>query len=453
MNQTLTWLSGCRCAPRASPTAARPRTASLSTRRRLLADRAVDALLWVASFAAGTAAAPKTGVARHRARSSRAWPPPVRQAPGPTVFIPGIDAGHRLGGHLFRADGDVVSPLAPVYADTLPTVAERRSKPCSPPSGGDRMSTSRLLGGGVVFDPANGIERRARDIYVRDGRIVELRPDERAGRHEYDASGMVVMAGGIDMHSHIGGGKINLARLLMPEDHRACAPATAAGNPLELRILRRVHARHARHRLPLRRDGLHGRIRARDDRVERAPYAPGNGRHADHRSRRLRDARQRRTVPAACSRKATDFERIRDYIGWTINATKALGVKVVNPGGISAFKFNQRSLDVDEAHVHYDITPRQVLQRARAVADRTRRAASAAHSCEQPGRAGQHRIDARHDRCARRPARSPHAHPVPQLRQRRAAQVFFGGARVSRMRSTRIRTSRSTSARSCSARP
>jgi formylmethanofuran dehydrogenase subunit A len=56
-----------------------------------------------------------------------------------------------------------------------------------------------------------------------------------------------------------------------------------------------------------------------------------------------------------------DFERIRDYAAWTIHATKALGVKVVNPGGISAFKFNQRKLDVDEAHVHWGVTPRQVL--------------------------------------------------------------------------------------------
>ncbi|MFP3607937.1 formylmethanofuran dehydrogenase subunit A, partial [Paraburkholderia sp. SIMBA_053] len=43
------------------------------------------------------------------------------------------------------------------------------------------------------------------------------------------------------------------------------------------------------------------------------------------------------------------------------HATRALGVKVVNPGGISAFKFNQRSLDVDEHHTHYGITPRDVL--------------------------------------------------------------------------------------------
>jgi formylmethanofuran dehydrogenase subunit A len=57
-----------------------------------------------------------------------------------------------------------------------------------------------------------------------------------------------------------------------------------------------------------------------------------------------------------------DFERVRDYVGWTMHASRALGVKVVNPGGISAFKFNQRSLDVDEAHTHYGITPRDVLR-------------------------------------------------------------------------------------------
>ncbi|HET6719231.1 MAG TPA: formylmethanofuran dehydrogenase subunit A, partial [Rhodocyclaceae bacterium] len=56
-----------------------------------------------------------------------------------------------------------------------------------------------------------------------------------------------------------------------------------------------------------------------------------------------------------------DFERIRDYVGWTINATRAMGVKVVNPGGISAFKFNQRKLDVDEDHVHWRVTPRRVV--------------------------------------------------------------------------------------------
>jgi formylmethanofuran dehydrogenase subunit A len=54
-------------------------------------------------------------------------------------------------------------------------------------------------------------------------------------------------------------------------------------------------------------------------------------------------------------------QRLRDYVGWVIHATKAMGVKVVNPAGISAFKFNQRKLDVDEPHVFWQVTPRQVI--------------------------------------------------------------------------------------------
>jgi formylmethanofuran dehydrogenase subunit A len=59
--------------------------------------------------------------------------------------------------------------------------------------------------------------------------------------------------------------------------------------------------------------------------------------------------------------RGAEPQRLRDYVGWVVQATRALGVKVVNPAGISAFKFNQRRLDVDEPHVHWQVTPRQVV--------------------------------------------------------------------------------------------
>ena len=59
--------------------------------------------------------------------------------------------------------------------------------------------------------------------------------------------------------------------------------------------------------------------------------------------------------------RGAEPQRLRDYVGWVVHATKALGVKVVNPAGISAFKFNQRRLDVDERHAHWGVTPRQVV--------------------------------------------------------------------------------------------
>jgi formylmethanofuran dehydrogenase subunit A len=94
--------------------------------------------------------------------------------------------------------------------------------------------SSIRIRGGRVYDPSNGVDGEVRDIGVRDGRIVALDPQEPVAQ-EIDASGCIVMAGGIDMHSHIGGGKMNLARLLLPEDHRSnFAPAAMGGNPLEL---------------------------------------------------------------------------------------------------------------------------------------------------------------------------------------------------------------------------
>jgi len=57
-----------------------------------------------------------------------------------------------------------------------------------------------------------------------------------------------------------------------------------------------------------------------------------------------------------------DQKAINDYVGWTIKSAQAIGVKVVNPGGISAFKFNQRTLDLDEQGPHYDVKPRDILK-------------------------------------------------------------------------------------------
>ncbi|HEY5138512.1 MAG TPA: formylmethanofuran dehydrogenase subunit A, partial [Methylococcales bacterium] len=76
------------------------------------------------------------------------------------------------------------------------------------------------LTGGTVYDPANGVDGRQQDIYIQDGRIVNKPAVTIQVDKEYDLKGKVVMSGAIDMHTHIGGGKGNIARTLLPEDHR-----------------------------------------------------------------------------------------------------------------------------------------------------------------------------------------------------------------------------------------
>ncbi|MEK8029699.1 formylmethanofuran dehydrogenase subunit A [Ideonella sp. DXS29W] len=220
------------------------------------------------------------------------------------------------------------------------------------------MSSVRLRGGRVV-DPAHGVNLDQRDIVWRDGRIVP--PDDQPVDHEIDATGCVIMAGGIDMHTHIGGGKVNLARMLLPEDHRARGnPLAPPENPLEW---------------PSCGGCTPGTLATGYRYVEMgytAAFEPAmmacNARHThmemgdtpilDHGAYVMLGNDELFLRMLA---EGWDHERIRDYTAWTIRATKAMGVKVVNPGGISAFKFNQRRLDVDEEHTHWRITPRQVV--------------------------------------------------------------------------------------------
>src|SRR4051812_23026221 len=77
------------------------------------------------------------------------------------------------------------------------------------------------IAGGTVYDPANGLDGVVKDIWVQDGKVGEAPadPDARPDR-VIDAAGLVVMPGGVDMHAHIAGPKVNLARKMRPEDKR-----------------------------------------------------------------------------------------------------------------------------------------------------------------------------------------------------------------------------------------
>ncbi len=217
------------------------------------------------------------------------------------------------------------------------------------------MRTTALVNARVI-DPANGIDNERRDLYIRDGRIVT--PPARDEQVETIVlAGRITMAGGIDLHTHIGGGKVNLSRLLLPEDHRDNAPAT---NPLEL---------------PSAGGCVPGTLHTGYRYAEMgytAAFEPAmvfaNARHAhmemgdvpivDHGAYVMLGNDE---LLLEMLSRGEDFERIRDYVGFVVDASKSMGVKVVNPGGISAFKFNQRKLDVDEAHARWGVTPRQIV--------------------------------------------------------------------------------------------
>ncbi len=118
-NQVFAWLSGIPLRSRAGPRGLEHEPLRFGT-SRLLAQGAVDALLWVASFDAESVppdTALPTIVLGHPALASRC------SQPG-TVFIPVTTPGIGSAGHVFRTDGTVLMPLHAVRSDGLPTVAE-----------------------------------------------------------------------------------------------------------------------------------------------------------------------------------------------------------------------------------------------------------------------------------------------------------------------------------------
>ena len=115
------------------------------------------------------------------------------------------------------------------------------------------MTDCIQLAGGKVHDPTNGIDGEIKDLYLEQGRIVET-PTSKPRR--IDVSGMVVMPGGVDIHCHIAGPKVNLARKLQPEDHRRDPPPRYATHQVRRRRHRSFHLCNG---IPLCHPGLHYR--------------------------------------------------------------------------------------------------------------------------------------------------------------------------------------------------
>ena len=119
VNAVFTWLSGLPLRTRASPLGLEHEPLRFDA-QRLLADHAVDALLWIASF--GTEPPPPFTDVPRIVLAHPSFATAVQGAA--TVFIPVTTPGIGSAGHLFRTDGSVLMPLRALHDDGLPTVAE-----------------------------------------------------------------------------------------------------------------------------------------------------------------------------------------------------------------------------------------------------------------------------------------------------------------------------------------
>ncbi|MDD2768383.1 MAG: formylmethanofuran dehydrogenase subunit A [Methylococcus sp.] len=219
------------------------------------------------------------------------------------------------------------------------------------------------LKGGRIYDPVQGLDGEVRDIFIRDGFVLaDPGPGVRFDA-EYDVSGKVVMAGALDIHSHIAGGNVNTARVLLPEQH-CNIMARRVGHPFGTARWSTVDTgyRYARMGYTTVVEPAVLPANAWDAQLQMAdiPIIDTAGLAIlgsdDFLLGLLRD-------------KASQAQ-LNDYVAWTLHATRCLGLKVINAGGANAFKWNLRSLGLDDIVPFYGVSSRHILQTLqRAVCD------------------------------------------------------------------------------------
>jgi formylmethanofuran dehydrogenase subunit A len=209
------------------------------------------------------------------------------------------------------------------------------------------------LKGGHVVDPAHGRDGVG-DIWIKDSHIVEppqgAKPDQ-----TYDVSGKIVMAGAIDIHSHIAGGNVNTARLLLPENHRAHTPrpaetplSTAGWSTFETgcRYALMGFTTVIEPAVPTHY-ALHAHLELADVPIIDKGILTVVG-EDDFLLSLLRDGGNRTAIA--------------DYLASALAQTKGLGIKSINPGGSVAFANNARTFDLDDTVPFYGVTSRQITE-------------------------------------------------------------------------------------------
>jgi formylmethanofuran dehydrogenase subunit A len=223
------------------------------------------------------------------------------------------------------------------------------------------------LTGGRVIDPTRSMVPVEEDLWIEGERIVAPPADGRPADLVHDVRGHILMAGAIDIHTHIAGGKVNLGRLLSARDHRehvdkAPLPGLRGGSGFTTPSTFSTGYRYASMGYTAAFEPAMVASNARAAQIEMTDV-PILDKGAYVMLGNDEFLLQRLASGAAQS-------EVNDYVAWMIGATAARAVKVVNAGGISAFKFNSRSLGIDEPGPHHGVTPRTILRTlARAVHD------------------------------------------------------------------------------------
>jgi formylmethanofuran dehydrogenase subunit A len=218
--------------------------------------------------------------------------------------------------------------------------------------------------GGRIYDPLNGKNGETGDIWIEDGRVVAAEEADREGAQVVDATGLVVMPGGVDIHAHIVGGEVNIGRKLRPEEHRGrertftadlrsgtggTVPSTFETGYLYSALGYTTVMQASAPPLVVR----HAHEELEDTpNIDKGLYVVMGNNHFIMQA--IADGQP---------------ERAKDYVGWLLDASKGYAIKIVNPGGVENWKWGKNVGELDDEVIGYGVTPRQILETLAWIAD------------------------------------------------------------------------------------
>jgi formylmethanofuran dehydrogenase subunit A len=212
-----------------------------------------------------------------------------------------------------------------------------------------------LIQNGFVYDPLNGINGEKMDLAVKNGKIVEKVSEGKA--RKIDASGMIVMPGGVDIHCHIAGSEVNAGRLLRPEDHfrdverRTSVTRSGVG-----------------HSIPSTFTTGYRYARMGYTTIMNPSMPPLEAKHT-HEELNDTPMVDKATYPllgdwwfALEYLKQDRIEELARHVAWMMTSTKGYAIKIVNPGGLEAWGFGENVHSLDDQVPYFCITPREIIR-------------------------------------------------------------------------------------------
>lgn len=214
--------------------------------------------------------------------------------------------------------------------------------------------TEYIIKNGCVIDPTQGINGQKMDICIKDGKIVDK--VSKAAK-VVDATGKTVMAGGVDVHSHVAGPKVDAGRLFRPEDKLFKSPNRKSNLRMEMG-----------YSVPSVSKTGYDYARLGYGFVMEAAMPPLEAAHV-HEEIRDTPIIDEAAMPVLGNNwflleyfKNHEIENAGAYASWILNATRGYALKCVNPGGTEAWGWGLNCITIHDKVPYFDITPAEIVK-------------------------------------------------------------------------------------------